>query len=403
MKINKYLPFALIYFFVNSLGLPFGLTYTALLTPFLYYWVIMRRKQEILVPFFSILAPFLIAHLFSGYDPQSYFISFLNLTTVYIFCQAFYTFLLQVRKIEDILEKILIINFALCLIAIPLYFTPYYYIFWIKQDLTKGVSNFLRLKMFTYEASYYATLFTPVFFFFFLQVILKKNKIKVVWLLPMLVLPYLMSFSMGVISCILLSCALTYIFHFRNLTRQVRVVNLALLTFFASLLTLVIIIVFFPENIFFQRIENVFLGEDVSGKSRTTEAFLLGSQILKEKSFLWGIGLGQIKMLGADIIRDYYSYQPDFNIIAIPNAAAETLVVFGWIGFVVRMIVEIVLFVQTKVWTNYYRLFLFLFIFIYQFTGSFITNLAEYVIWIIAFTNTFQQFDVKSYKKLRKQ
>jgi hypothetical protein len=31
MKLNKYFPFAAIYFFINSLALPFGLTFTALL------------------------------------------------------------------------------------------------------------------------------------------------------------------------------------------------------------------------------------------------------------------------------------------------------------------------------------------------------------------------------------
>jgi hypothetical protein len=45
------------------------------------------------------------------------------------------------------------------------------------------------------------------------------------------------------------------------------------------------------------------------------------------------------------------------------------------------------------VWRNYYRLLLFTFIFIYQFTGSFITNVAEYVIWIMAFTPVFREFD----------
>jgi len=34
MKINKYFPFAFVYFFVNSLALPFGLTYTAILSHF---------------------------------------------------------------------------------------------------------------------------------------------------------------------------------------------------------------------------------------------------------------------------------------------------------------------------------------------------------------------------------
>jgi len=60
-----------------------------------------------------------------------------------------------------------------------------------------------------------------------------------------------------------------------------------------------------------------------------------------------------------------------------------------------RLIIEIALFFHTKVWRNYYRLLLFFFVFIYQFTGSFITNVAEYVIWILAFTNIFHQFDVK--------
>ncbi|MBC7536218.1 MAG: hypothetical protein H7258_11050, partial [Ferruginibacter sp.] len=57
------------------------------------------------------------------------------------------------------------------------------------------------------------------------------------------------------------------------------------------------------------------------------------------------------------------------------------------------------LFFYTKVWTNYFRLLLFIFIFIYQFTGSFVTNIAEYVIWILAFTNVFVEFDVD--KRLR--
>ena len=59
------------------------------------------------------------------------------------------------------------------------------------------------------------------------------------------------------------------------------------------------------------------------------------------------------------------------------------------------MLVEIFFFFQTRVWTNYYRLWLFLFMFIFQFAGSFITNVAEYVIWILAFTKVFEQFNIK--------
>ena len=171
MKINKYFPFALVYFFFNSLGLPFGLTYTALLSPFFYWWILMKRGTEVLVPFFICLIPFIIIHLNTGVDEKTYFISLGNITAVYIFCQAFYTFLLKCQDKETILTRLLVLNFIFCIIAIPVYFTPYYHIFWIQQFLTEGVDNFRRLKLFTYEASYYATLFTPLFFFFLLQII----------------------------------------------------------------------------------------------------------------------------------------------------------------------------------------------------------------------------------------
>ena len=96
-------------------------------------------------------------------------------------------------------------------------------------------------------------------------------------------------------------------------------------------------------------------------------------------------------------IRDYYLYYIDMQV-AIPNAVAETMAIFGWVGVSLRLGIEIFLFFYTRVWTNYYRLLLFLFIFVYQFTGSFITNIAEYVIWILAFTRIFQQFDIKAEK-----
>jgi hypothetical protein len=109
---------------------------------------------------------------------------------------------------------------------------------------------------------------------------------------------------------------------------------------------------------------------------------------------MWGIGLGQIKIIGTDIIKDFYLYPVDYKTVAIPNATAETLTIFGFAGLFFRFAIEIILFFYTRVWKNYYSLLLFVFMFIYQFSGSFITNMAEYVIWIFAFTNVFKQFDV---------
>lgn len=53
MRINKYYPYALIYFFVNSAGLPHGLLFTALLTPLFYVWLTIKRQKHIIFSFFN--------------------------------------------------------------------------------------------------------------------------------------------------------------------------------------------------------------------------------------------------------------------------------------------------------------------------------------------------------------
>jgi hypothetical protein len=395
MRISKYFPFALLYFFFNSLGLPLGLTYTALLSPILYYWVVVTRRREILWPFLLALVPFVIVQINEGVDIKTYEVSLLNLTSVYIFCQAVYTFLINCRDIEAIFRKLVIINFVLCLIAIPLYFTEYDYILWIKQFLTEGVDQFRRLKLFTYEASYYATLFTPLFFFYFLKVNLGQNKKSSVLIFTLILLPYLLSFSLGVFTSIIISILVMYGILFRYISRKKRVWWLGIFVTVSIVFILGVLLIFIPDNTLFLRLGNIFSGNDISGRGRTTDAFLLGDRILHLKNFYFGIGPGQIKVIGADIIRNYYDYPLDYNVISIPNVTAETYVIFGAIGIILRFSAEIFFFFYTRVWTNYFRLLLFIFIFLYQFTGSFITNLAEYVIWIMAFTRGFPQFDVK--------
>jgi hypothetical protein len=398
MKLNRYFPFAFIYFFINSLALPFGLTYTALLAPLFYVWVILVRKKEILLPFIAILLPFIIAQLSTGVDSKSYAISFVNLLMVYIFCQAVYTFLKVCKDPELIFRRILILNFIFCLVAIALYFTPFYKWAWVEQNISTGINQFRRLQFFTYEPSYYALLFTPVFFFYLFQYFFRQNTIHYGLLLLMLFLPYVLSFSIGIISAALLAGLLTHLVWLRRLTRKKRILNAIFNTGAVLVSILMIGVLFFRDNPIFSRLGNIFSGQDTSGRGRTVDAFILADKLLKEKNENWGVGIGQIKIVGNDIIREYYLYTSDY-IAVIPNAVAETLAIFGWVGLSLRILIEVFLFFYTRVWTNYYRLSLFFFMFIYQFTGSFITNIAEYVIWILAFTNVFVQFDVKADKK----
>src|SRR5436309_666244 len=139
MSINKYLPFAFIYFFVNSLALPFGLTYTAILSPLFYWWIVTSRKKEILLPFFVCLAPF--------------------------------------------------------------------------------------------------------FIFYFLQIILNQNKINSWLLLLILLLPYALSFSLGVIGSVTIAGILTYILYFKTLSKKRRVLNIFMLLLIISLSSLAIALI----------------------------------------------------------------------------------------------------------------------------------------------------------------
>lgn len=394
MHLNRYFPVVFIYFFLNSVALPFGLTYTTLLAPLLYFWILLIRKRELLLPFIAILAPYIILQLvLLDVDHQSYFISLLNLIMVYVFCQAVYTFLKVCKDPEKILRQILIVNFIFCVIAIPVYFSAFYDVVWMEQNVSRGLKNFRRFKLFTYEPSYYALLFIPLFFYFLLQYFFRQNKIPGGLLLVMIFLPLILSFSIGVITAALVAGVVTWIIYFRKLTRKKRIFNAMVYTGVTLISGFIVLLLFFRNNPFFIRMRNIFSGSDTSARGRTSEAFLIAEKILDNANAWWGVGLGQIKVAGGDLIRKYYQYEPGVAV-AIPNAAAETLAVFGWTGFILRLLIEISLFYFTRVWKNYYRLLLFIFIFLYQFTGSFITNAAEYVIWILAFTNVFRQFDV---------
>lgn len=395
MAVNRYLPFALLYFFFNSAGLPFGLTYTALLAPLFYWWVLKTGRKEFLLPFFIALFPFLLIQvLFVGVDDKTYFISLLNLITVFTFCTAVYTFLKICGDVGQIFRRIVMVNFVFCILAILFYFSPYSYLFWTNRTLTEGVDNFLRLRLFTYEPSYYATLFVPFFFFYFLKIFLNQNRTNSWVLLIMIVLPFILSFSLGVMSAILLSIIVVFALYFNRLIVKKRVRNFMLLAVTIIVPSIVIGVIFFPNNTLLLRIDNIIAGHDSSGKGRTFDAFFLATKILELKSSIWGIGLGQIKIIGVEVIKDFYLYPANYKTVAIPNVTAETLTIFGYAGLFIRFAIEIGLFLYTRVWKNYYRILLFMFIFIYQFGGSFITNVAEYVVWILAFTNVFTQFDV---------
>ena len=400
-RFNKYLPAAILYFFLNSFLLPHGLLYTTLLTPLFLVWLYKHHSLKLIWYFFLLMTPFVIVHLIGGVFLQSYAISITLLFSVYVFAASFHRFLIECHTLRSIYKNVLVINslfviFALIALVVPA-LTP---AFWHIGSISSGIESMKRLKLLTYEASYYSTLLTPLALYYYLKLVVLKlpRPYLVAFLLSV---PLILSLSFGVILAIALAILLTLLAGFksffpnRNLPVYIIITGVILIAMFVTFIQL------FPENVLVQRLNNVLAGRDTSFKGRTTDSFFLGWEVATLKNIWFGVGPGQVKELGLDIFRDFYDYGafPRENV-RIPNSVGDTLATFGIVGVSIRMFVELYFFFKTKVWSNYYRLSLFLFIFIYQFTGSYLTNIAEYVIWILAFhRGLFAEFDRESFKE----
>lgn len=296
------------------------------------------------------------------------------------------------------------LNAILTLVAIPFLFLPKHYqeYFWYFNELTRGFGDFPRLALFTYEASYYSLLLIPVWYYYLLKFAfnsIENNK----WLTVLLItIPMLLSLSFGVIGATVLVILILCLLFWNRLFKYKRPLKIIFISFFTLTFVSILLWVYFPENAFFIRLENIISGKDTSANGRTIDSFTMAWKIANLKNIFFGAGLGQIKIVIIDLAHKYYKYWGNFPRYDIPNAIGETLSIFGIAGVAVRLWLEIYLFVKTKVFSNYYRLALFIFIFIYQFTGSFITNIVEYVIWILAFSNIFEQFNIPKKKVFEK-
>lgn len=382
---------AWLYFFGNSLWLPEGLLYTTLLTPWFVLWLYRHHAMRPLFVFAALTLPFLPLHLHQGVDFAHYLISYALLGSAVIFAVLLHQWLQKGKGLEQIFSSLLTGNALLTAIALAaLAFPAARHVLWYLKEISPGVGSVPRLRLFTYEASYYALLLVPLALYYGLRL----------WSGPqrgdrraacLILGPLLLSFSLGVIGGLALT-ALILLAADRGLYRLGRRPGRKLL-----LLTLTVgagvalLYAFDPGNPLFGRLDNLWHGEDTSFRGRTYEAFILASRIAAEKSLWFGCGPGQAKLLGVDVFRHFYGYLPP--VVRIPNAVADTLASYGLLGLGLRLGGALYLFFKTRVYGNYYRLSVFTFIFLYQFTGSFSTNIVEFVLWVLAFSPVFPAFD----------
>jgi hypothetical protein len=387
LSFNKYLPAAILYFFLNGVLLPLGLLWTTVLAPVFLFWLWRYPSFGALKYFFFFTIPLFVIHYLNGIIDFSFYIkSYLLFFCVYVFCVAFYQYLENCHSLRSIFRKILIINAAMTAFCLVCLYIPYLRkLFWYNNDMSLGVVTFYRLKMWTYEPSYYCTLFAPIVIYYVLKGV--RKELPRPWLYFCLVLiPLFLSLSFGVILSIALSLVSILVWDARNAIFTKK--NIKYFVGGTVLLGAVLggLAIFHPDNVLFRRMANVFSGKDLSFKGRTLDSYRIAMLVLDNRSMLFGVGFGQVKILAFPIFGHYY-HSTKFKVsdIGIPNAMGDLFATLGLVSVLLKLYLEFFFYFRTKVSSNYYRMALFLFVFIYQFTGSFIMNIAEYAVWIMAF------------------
>ena len=393
--------FAIFIFFFNSFALPLGFTFTLLLTPVWLYFLYDHGNTALFITLTIPFVVYMFIHLAIGVVIPYYVLSLIILVCMIAFLVASYHYIRSPQYNWDgIFRDIMVLNFIFTLISLVLLFIPFLKpLVWYMVPISKNIENLPRLKLFTPEASHYSFLLAPICIYFLSRMLFFKTTGKLL-MFVLIFLPLVLSFSFSVLGDLILSSIIMLVMYSGRIFPSTKRQLIFIIILAAGCVALYFVNTFFADNVVFHRIRNIFTGDDTSARGRTYESFILANKIIAQKSYWWGIGLGQLKLLGRNIILQYYFYSKIPDVIRIPNAAAETIIYFGYVGFTLRMFIEFFLFFKTKVYKNPFRFWLFLFVFIYQFTGSFITNPIEYLIWIFAFSPVFPEFIQLKMKKV---
>ena len=386
LSIHSYLPLAAFYFFFNNAGLPYGLFYTTLFSPFLFLWLYLKGRRWLTTKFLLVLSPFILAHIVLGIEsPPQYLRTLLHWWTVYVAVYAICLALTKCRSVDRLFEQLILLNFCAMILALACFRTPLRPFFWLDDSgsLVSG-SIAVRLQLLSTEPSAYAELMLPLLVFAVLRLLRDSKRRNAVYLM-MIVLPFLLCQSFGGISIGLAGIGVSLMTGYRQLLRRQRSRILFLCLAIATGTLLL------TPNPISERVWQVVSGGDSSSNVRTVYSFTAAYSAAASKSLWWGVGLGQVK----------YSDFSDLHLGGminglIPNAMAGTFAEFGFIGILVVLAVEFYLFFKTTVYRNSFRLAMFVVASINQFTGSYGSDVQQYLIWFLAFYSFFPKFNLRS-------
>lgn len=391
---HRLLPWLALYLFFNSLFLPQGLLWTALLTPAMAYYLYRNRSDSVSPTWLALLLLPVPFQLSSVADLRAYlFSSVLVLTAAFFLLTALLLIRKYNRDLPGLFRTLLKLNALLVAAALLLLpFPPLRAELWYMVPVSAGIPAFPRLKLFTYEASYYALIILPVLLYFLYRVM---SGLERHWLLvaTACLMPLLLSLSFGVIGAAAIAILTTLALYRSHLPRTFLRVSLYTAVFI--IVAAAALLIAWPGNPVFARTANILEGKDTSAMGRLVYSFMFARDLALSGNWFFGIGPGQIKVLGRDLIVNHYHYRGELaEVVRIPNSIAELLATYGAFGVALKLIAEAWFFVRCRIWENFYAFTLFIFLFIYQFTGSFLVNVAELGGWAFVFGARFREFEI---------
>jgi hypothetical protein len=383
-------------FFFNRVGLPFGISFDMLLTPFLLFFIFTEKALKYVYKTMGVLLVFGVIHFFSGVYFKAFVVSNLVFFTLLIGVVSFYLRAKRIDFFDEIIRRITQLNGIFTIIALLMLFFLKSTYLWHLVPYTSNAEALPRLKLFTEEASHYSFLLLPIFYYW-LYHCMQNFSWRTFGYFVSIVLSLLLSFSLGVLIVIVLTLFILILIYSRSILQHPRYRQLFLLGLVAIVSIGWFVYYFFPINPLTIRMSNLMNGLDTSGRGRTYESFEIAWRVLQLNYPLTGIGLGQFKIIGRDVLLYYYKYHTIPAIVRLPNALAETLVAFGILGALFRLLFQVYFAIKGTIFNNIFQTSLFFSLFIYQFTGGFLFHSFEYYFWVLAFTPIFKNFDKQQF------
>lgn len=385
LLIHRYLPVAAFYLFLNHAGLPNGLFYTTLFSPFLYLWLYLKGRRWVTAKFLLVLSPFIIVHMMMGIASPFYYLrSLCLLWTAYVAVYAICWALRKCGGLDRLFDQLIVLNFCVALFALATFPTPLRLLLWHDDSNTiLGTSHLIRLSLLASEPSVYAELMLPLVIFAALRLLKDNNKRSLAYLI-MISIPLLLTQSFGGLSISLVGIGASLLTGYRRLFKRPRTLVIS------ACLAMAVGALLVTPNPISERVAQVAAGGDSSTQSRTIYSFIAAYSVAAPKSLWWGVGLGQAKIV------DVSDLGIGFTVGIIPNAVAGTFAELGIIGVIVRFAAELYLFFRTKVYLNSFRLAMFVAAFITQLTGSHLMDVQQYLMWCFAFLPFFPAMSLRS-------